>query len=43
MKGKNVFSKREIELIESLIIKRCNAERTQQIWVFMAVTMGLQT
>ena len=30
MKGKNVFSKREIELIESLIIKRCNAERTQQ-------------
>jgi hypoxanthine-DNA glycosylase len=30
MKGKNVFSKREIELIESLIIKRCNAESAQQ-------------
>jgi len=30
MKGKNVFSKREIELIESLIIKRCNAEKAQQ-------------
>lgn len=30
MKGKNVFSKREIELIESLIIKRCNAEKSQQ-------------
>jgi len=30
MKGKNVFSKREIELIEALIIKRCNAESAQQ-------------
>ena len=30
MKGKNIFSKREIELIESLIIKRCNAEKAKQ-------------
>lgn len=30
MKGKNLFSKKEIELIESLIIKRCNAEKAQQ-------------
>ena len=30
MKGKNEFSKREIELIEALIIKRCNAEKAQQ-------------
>ena len=30
MKGKNLFNKKEIELIESLIIKRCNAEKSQQ-------------
>ena len=30
MKGKNIFSKSEIELIESLIIKRCKAEKAQQ-------------
>lgn len=30
MKGKNLFNKKEIELIESLIIKRCNAEKAQQ-------------
>lgn len=30
MKGKNLFSKREVELIESLIQQRCNAERSQQ-------------
>ena len=30
MKGKNIFSKKEIELIESLIIKRCKAEKAQQ-------------
>ena len=30
MKGKNLFNKKEIELIEALIIKRCNAESAQQ-------------
>lgn len=30
MKGKNSFSKREIELIESLIRQRCNADKSQQ-------------
>ena len=30
MKGKNLFSKREVELIESLIQQRCNADSSQQ-------------
>jgi hypoxanthine-DNA glycosylase len=30
MKGKNAFSKREVELIESLILQRCDADRSQQ-------------
>ena len=30
MKGKSVFSKREVELIESLIRQRCNADKSQQ-------------
>jgi len=30
MKGKNSFSKREIELIELLIRQRCNADKSQQ-------------
>ena len=30
MKGKNSFSKREVELIESLIRQRCNADKSQQ-------------
>lgn len=30
MKGKSVFSNREVELIESLIRQRCNAAKSQQ-------------
>ena len=30
MKGKSVFSNREVELIESLIRQRCNAGKSQQ-------------
>lgn len=30
MKGRNLFSKREVELIESLIQQRCNADSSQQ-------------
>jgi hypoxanthine-DNA glycosylase len=30
MKGKSSFNKREVELIESLILQRCNADKSQQ-------------
>lgn len=30
MKGKSIFNKREVELIESLILQRCNAGKSQQ-------------
>jgi hypothetical protein len=30
MKGKSSFNKREVELIESLILQRCNAYKSQQ-------------
>ncbi len=30
MKGKSSFNKREVELIESLILERCNADKSQQ-------------